>query len=244
MDNNLSEWNLDTNGEYIWDEDLAQSFDPTLASEQGSYFRDCSGNFLQMQTVAHQGGNMPESFGNRESNISYSLWSYREADYVKAYYLLPESQQPNPGFRPDEFQIYQSLESLSPSTTSASSGFFIGQRNHRNINEEAQRFRDENPLLTTPAPPVFTPDLDNIIDSNGDLDEDAFKRRYPNFGKILSDFVTMAIILLYFDQIIQSWPSSDILLSLAKRAIEIILAANAKDTSNVVENSKFLISLL
>ena len=73
MDNNLSEWNLDTNGEYIWDEDLAQSFDPTLASEQGSYFRDRSGNFLQTQTVAHQGGNMPESFGNRESNISYSL---------------------------------------------------------------------------------------------------------------------------------------------------------------------------
>jgi hypothetical protein len=82
------------------------------------------------------------------------------------------------------------------------------------------------------------------LDSNGDLDEDAFKRHYPNFGKLLFDFVIMTILLLYYDETLRSWPSSDILLRLANQAIDIILQCNATDTLNIAETRKSLIIIL
>jgi len=132
---------------------------------------------------------------------------------------------------------------LAPSTTSASSGFNVNRQNRWNINDETLRFRADNPPVTTPAPPVTTLEQ-NIFDLNGDLDEDAFKRYYPNFGKMLVDFVTMTIILLYYEEALHSWPSSEILLHLANQAIEIILWFNTADTLNVAEKCKSLIILL
>jgi hypothetical protein len=135
---------------------------------------------------------------------------------------------------------------LAPSTTSASSGFNLRQRRW-NIDEEAQRFRRENPELATPTLGHVNTQDQNIFDPNGDLNEHAFRRRHPNFGSMLVDFVTMAIILLYYDPagiLRSSWTNSDILIILADKAIEIILKANATDTGTIAETCKYLISLL
>jgi hypothetical protein len=64
----------------------------------------------------------------------------------------------------------------------------------------------------------------------------------PKLQKYASGF---CLILLYYDtKILHSWPSSDILIILAKKAIKIILRANAIDTYSVAEMCKYLISLL
>ena len=61
---------------------------------------------------------------------------------------------------------------------------------------------------------------------------------------MLVDFVTMTIILLYYDTTLKSWPSSTTLFRLATQAIEIILGHNTVDTINVAEIRKSLIILL
>jgi hypothetical protein len=124
--------------------------------------------------------------------------------------------------------VYQSSSSLAPSTTSASSGF-SRQKNY-DINDETRKFRKTNPIVAEPEPVIYP---------NGELDEESFKRRYPVVGQMLLDFITMTIILLYYDNTLSSWPNSDTLTLLAQKAIDIILQAHATDSRIIAEHCKF-----
>ena len=53
---------------------------------------------------------------------------------------------------------------------------------------------------------------------------------------MLSDFVTMACLLLYYDEVLHSWPNSPVIEVFTLKAIDIILKTNIK-TRHILQNT-------
>lgn len=133
----------------------------------------------------------------------------------------------------NDFGLYQSQQSLALSTMSASSGYINPQHTTAptNLDDAAQHFRDLHPTMLHSTAPV--------VDSSGILHIPSFQRSHPIVASLLDDFVTMTTTILYYTTILQTWPNSEALDTLAKNAINIILTAYSIHFSSVAERSKF-----
>jgi hypothetical protein len=62
---------------------------------------------------------------------------------------------------------------------------------------------------------------------------------------MMTDFVTMTCLLLYYNVVLQSWPSSFLLDTFALKAIDIILKAHTENRTHIAEHSKhtFMVSI-
>jgi hypothetical protein len=156
---------------------------------------------------------------------------------IIAYLNPDESTQPQMAFQPNDYHVYQSRESLAPSTASASSGFYPPSSvpTPADISAEADRFRAQNDVFGGNTSQRTDPDYDRF----GNLNEQAFKRSHPVVGQMLQDFVILACVMLYYEQVLQSWPDSAVLANIALKAVEFVLEAHAKDFATLAETSKF-----
>jgi hypothetical protein len=65
-----------------------------------------------------------------------------------------------------------------------------------------------------------------------------FKRTYPVYGHMLGFFITMTITLIYFNNVLQTWPNSEALEAMAISAIEIITKAHIADKCATLETCR------
>jgi hypothetical protein len=140
------------------------------------------------------------------------------------------ARQSQPAFPPSAYHLYQSHDSLAPSTGSASSGYFNPPA-PVHISDAANQFRTRHPTVTTTQPQDY--------DDFGNLNEEAFTKSHPVIGAMLQDFVILACNMLYYEDVLHEWPNTESLRNLALKAIEILLAAHAIDFQPTAEQCKF-----
>lgn len=132
----------------------------------------------------------------------------------------------------NDFGLYQSQQSLAASTMSASSGYINPQdiSAPTNLDDASRHFRNLHSTTLQSSP---------VIDSSGVLHIPAFQLSHPIVAGLLEDFVTMTCTILYYTTILQTWPNSEALDTLAMNAINIVLAAYSVHFTSVAEHCKF-----
>jgi hypothetical protein len=116
---------------------------------------------------------------------------------------------------------------------SASSGYINPQHISAptNLDDASQHFRNLHPATLASSAPV--------VDSSGLLHIPAFQLSHPVVAGLLDDFVTMTCTILYYTTVLQTWPNSEALDTLATSAINIILAAYSIHFTLVAERREF-----
>jgi hypothetical protein len=143
----------------------------------------------------------------------------------------------------NDFTLYQSTDSLAALTTSTSSGFWVRSQPGFDIDTETVQFQRQNPLVVNLHVPAEPQPI--YHDLNGNLNEPVFVHQHPVVASMMADFVTMTCLLLYYNVVLQSWPSSFVLDAFTLKAIDIILKAHVENRTYIAENSKhiFIVSI-
>jgi hypothetical protein len=226
----------DPNKPIIWNEDLDADFNAIINGDmlapQQQYYQQGHAESPQ------QPANVATVFGNRLLFTFNQLNICTDTDIAKM--LNPDTSGTSniyEAIRPDNFDLYQSSESIARSTTSASSGYYVGGQDQSDFDAEMANLRNQHTLFTNQPAPAVNPQP-VFHDHNGNLNAQAFMDAHPVLATMLSDFITMTCILIFFNYVLQSWPDSSVIDTLALQAIDIILKANTRHTELIAENSK------